>query len=266
MEHSKLQYGDHAITIHHQGSHLSSWLYQGQEQLFLSSNAIYKPSKAIRGGVPICFPQFGSFGSGNSHGFARNVVWQEIEPGSKNLLCFELNHNKNSLEQWPYKFKAGFELELKENTLTMRLNVENLSEEDIEFTVALHTYFRVSHIQESSIHGLEGCEYWNNGTEFTERQQQEESKLMFDRAIDRVYFNTNKTLTLTDKHSTRHILSSGFKDTVVWNPWIEGAKTFTDMADDEYQVMLCIESANVEEPVTLQPGAVWQGYQVISIN
>ena len=85
MHQLTLQSGDNAITVHHQGAHLSSWLYKGKEQLFLSRKAIYEPTKVIRGGVPISFPQFGAFGSGNSLGFARNVVWQKVETQHDNL-------------------------------------------------------------------------------------------------------------------------------------------------------------------------------------
>ena len=265
MHQSKLQSGENAITVHHQGAHLSSWLHKGREQLFLSRNAVFEPTKAIRGGVPICFPQFGAFGPGNSHGFARNVVWQALEGQHENQLRFELSHNKASLEQWPYQFKAQFEIELNENTLTMSLRVENINAKKMAFTAALHTYFRVDHIKNVIIDGLQQCEFWDNGTSFNQRQHQEKHQLQVDSAIDRVYFNTPESLKLTDNQSTRQIISNGFDDTVVWNPWASGAKAFIDMADDEYQQMLCIESANVQTPIALEAGATWQGVQKISV-
>ena len=77
--------------------------------------------------------------------------------------------------------------------------------------------------------------------------------------------NTNKPLSLIDGASTRHIESQGFADTVIWNPWQEGATAFVDMADDEYQQMLCIESANVQTPIHLEPGEEWQGQQKITV-
>ena len=86
--------------------------------------------------------------------------------------------------------------------------------------------------------------------------------------IDRVYFNTTNTkkpLSLIDGASTRHIESQGFADTVIWNPWQEGATACADMADDEYQQMLCIESANVQTPIHLEPGEEWQGQQKITV-
>ena len=193
----------------------------------------------------------------NSHGFARNVVWQPLETQHDNLLRFELSHNKKSLEQWPYRFNAQFEIELNENTLTMSLKVENINAKKMAFTAALHTYFRVDHIKNAIIDGLQQCEFWDNGTEFSQRQHQEQHQLRVDNAIDRVYFNTPRSLKLTDNQSTRQIISNGFDDTVVWNPWASGAQAFIDMADDEYQQMLCIESANVQTPIALEARATW---------
>ena len=265
MKQSKLEFGDNAVCVHHQGAHLSSWVYQGKEQLFLSSKAVFEPTKAIRGGVPICFPQFGAFGPGRAHGFARNVIWRHVGSLKDDRLLFELVHDKQSIEQWPYEFKAQFEVTLNGNQLTMALSVENSSAKTIEFTAALHTYFLVDHINHLVVNGLEQCEYWDNGTEFNERRHQVVDDLKVSGMIDRVYFNTDKTLTLIDGQSVRKISSDGFNDTVVWNPWDKGATAFTDMADDEYQRMLCIESANVGTPVALEQGDVWQGSQQIMV-
>ena len=264
MKKSTLQFGESVIIVHHQGAHLSSWVYQGKEQLFLSREAIYKPTKALRGGVPICFPQFGAFGPGTSHGFARNVIWQQVACQSDNRLRFDLGHNESSLEQWPFDFKATFDIELEDNTLCMCLRVENLSGKTMAFTAALHTYFRIDNINNVFVNGLKKCEYWDNGTTFSQRQHQEQDRLRIRGAIDRVYFNTPQNLNLTDDQSTRQITSNGFNDTVVWNPWVDGARAFADMADHEYQQMLCIESANVQSPVELRRGASWQGSQKIT--
>lgn len=62
------------ISLH--GGQVMSWKNeQGEELLFTSSKAVFKPPKAMRGGIPICFPQFGNRGSLEQHGFARNKVW-----------------------------------------------------------------------------------------------------------------------------------------------------------------------------------------------
>lgn len=57
-------------------SHLSSrradWAAQLRRVPW--TQAVFKPPKAIRGGVPVCWPQFSDFGPLGQHGFARNEV------------------------------------------------------------------------------------------------------------------------------------------------------------------------------------------------
>lgn len=266
MDQSQLQFGDSSIEVHHQGAHLSSWVYQGKEQLFLSRQALFEPAKAIRGGVPICFPQFAAFGPGRYHGFARNMLWQPCETSQPNLVRFELVHNKDTLELWPHEFKAQFDIELMNNILNMCLRVENVGSDAMEFTAALHSYFSVDAIQNAFVAGLQACQFWEKGSAFTQRQHQQPSELRVDQVIDRVYFNSPNALRLVGLESTRLIEAQGFADTVIWNPWREGASALVDMADHEYQQMLCIESANVQTPVHLDPGAVWQGVQKITVE
>lgn len=265
MDQSRLQHGDSSIEVHHQGAHLSSWVYQGKEQLFLSRKAHFEPTKAIRGGVPLCFPQFGAFGPGQKHGFARNVVWRQCERVQPNGLRFELSHNKDLLEQWPHKFKAHFDLELENDALSMSLHVENIGSKAMEFTAALHTYLAVEKIDNAVVTGLQSCEFWDNGDAFTQRKHQQQNELRVNNMIDRVYFNSLESINLIEPKSTRLIESQGFADTVIWNPWSEGATALADMADDEYQQMLCIESANVQTPIRLEVGERWQGAQKITV-
>lgn len=40
--------------------------------------ALFAPPKAIRGGIPICFPQFSDFGPLGQHGFARNKARRRL--------------------------------------------------------------------------------------------------------------------------------------------------------------------------------------------
>ncbi|MES2106056.1 MAG: D-hexose-6-phosphate mutarotase, partial [Pseudomonadota bacterium] len=50
------------ITAH--GAHVCSWIpAAGKEQLFLSKTSEFRDGAAIRGGVPVIFPQFAGLGS-----------------------------------------------------------------------------------------------------------------------------------------------------------------------------------------------------------
>src|SRR3954463_8096737 len=63
--------------IHHHGAHVTSWRPSpdGDERLYLSGASEYGDGKAIRGGIPIIFPQFATEGPLPRHGFARTTAW-----------------------------------------------------------------------------------------------------------------------------------------------------------------------------------------------
>ena len=96
------------------GAHVTSWIPTRStfDRLFVSREAQYGPSCSIRGGIPVCFPQFGAFGPMKHHGFARlsrwNVVRQEEIAGittgcatatssRKRVKCFLIQRDHNSM-------------------------------------------------------------------------------------------------------------------------------------------------------------------------
>lgn len=71
------------------GASVHSWKEGGTERLFTSSLSSLSGPKAIRGGIPICFPCFGPPPKGNpkfdklpQHGFARTSKWTLVESSS----------------------------------------------------------------------------------------------------------------------------------------------------------------------------------------
>ena len=53
----------------------------------LNPQAVFAPPKAIRGGIPICFPQFSDFGPlSQQHGFARNQQWEAGRAFQQNAI------------------------------------------------------------------------------------------------------------------------------------------------------------------------------------
>ena len=255
-----------SLNITPQGAHITSWKDgTGKEQLFLSEKAVFAPSKAIRGGVPIIFPQFGAFGDGQKHGFARISQWTEVER-SESKIIFALQQTAQSSAVWPHRFNATFSAEFADDYLLMKLTVDNTGDDDFSFTAALHTYFLVENWTEFSLEGLQSCHYWDNGEPREKRTLNTAERLEINSAIDRVYFaSAARTLVLHEKTQTRTIKATGFNDTVVWNPGPEGAAKLADMHDDEYRHMICIESAIVEPSFTLGSGKQWQGSQTIQI-
>lgn len=259
-----------SAEIYPYGAHITSWkTAAGREWMFLSRQAQFEPGKAIRGGVPVIFPQFSGFGQGQRHGFARNVEWQlegELAASAKESSCrFVLQSDDKSLAIWPHRFRAEFVPLLSESQLKMTLTIHNIDDKPFSFTAALHTYFAVTDLHQVQLCGLKGLSYWdNNGSDFQrDRFIFAQDTLEFPDAIDRVFFANSNLLQLVDGNHKLTIENPGFHEVVVWNPGAEATKKLNDMADDEYRRMLCVEAAIIDRPITLMPGESWSGAQVL---
>jgi glucose-6-phosphate 1-epimerase len=259
-----------SAEIYQHGAHLTSWKPpSGREWLFLSTQAEFAQGKAIRGGVPIIFPQFSGFGPGPRHGFARNQAWQIAQPprteGNAMEAVFQLTDNPSTLTQWPHKFLAEFILKLTDHQLSMTLKITNTDISEFQFTAALHSYFALNDLHQAQLTGLQGLNYWdNNGSDFNnDRHSFGDDTLTFPGALDRVFFECQTPLTLHDGKDTLSIQAQGFREVVVWNPGEEEAKKLADLADHEFQHMLCIEAAIIDHPIHLKSGEAWSGTQIL---
>lgn len=249
------------------GAHVFDWTTSDHSWLFLSRQTSVLGPKAIRGGVPIIFPQFNEFGPGKRHGFARNTQWSFNDAlSNESTAVFQLKESDESLSSWPYRFSAQFKVQIKKRSLSLSLQVDNTDGKPFEFTAALHSYFNVDNIYKTHVEGLKGLKYWDNdGSDFKNRHVFEDDFLSFAGAIDRVYFAIQQMLTLSTPKGDLLIEQSGFEDAVIWNPGIEGAKALADLADEDYQNMLCIEAAQIDKPIKLGPGEQWTGEQILSV-
>ena len=65
------------------GAHVTSWRAAGDddERLFVSTAARFEEGMAIRGGIPVCFPQFADQGALPMHGLVRTVPWTLVDAG-----------------------------------------------------------------------------------------------------------------------------------------------------------------------------------------
>lgn len=253
--------------IHAHGAHVTRWLTaQRQQGLFLSQQARFDAKSAIRGGVPVIFPQFNALGKGPKHGFARTSRWR-LENGHHPHCCrFHLSHDDTTLAHWPHRFQAQFTVTLTDTSLDMQLDIQNMDTQAFEFTAALHTYLSVQQAHECQLQGLQNVAYWDNdGQPFEQRQRQAEATLTPFGGIDRVYFDCPQSLRLHDANRVFELRQSGFKDCVVWNPGAEGAAALADTADGEHERMLCVEAGHIERAIQLASGAHWHGSQTLSL-
>jgi glucose-6-phosphate 1-epimerase len=255
------------VEVYPHGAHVTSYRdAEGDELLFVSRESRFGGGAAIRGGVPVIFPQFADQGPLPKHGFARTAAWTLADQSAddrETRVVLRFEDSEETREIWDYAFRAVLAIRLGD-ALTMEMAVENTGDRAIDFTGALHTYFRVADVRRASVHGLAGTRFRDKVAGGAESVQAEDV-LEIAGEVDRIYMGAPDPLRIRDEAGGRTIVlrRTGFADAVVWNPWIDLARNLPDLADDEYAKMLCVESANAAAPIRLAPGERWLGTQTI---
>lgn len=263
--------GDSA-QVHLHGATLTSWKCKGQEMLFVSEKAVLDGTKAIRGGIPLVFPNFGPWDLGPQHGFARTSQWtvcqEPKEENGETSAVFVLEDNESTRKMWNYRFKLLYEVIVGKHNLKTTITAENKDEKSFEFTTLLHTYFRVPDVTKTMVSGLNGLTYMDKvlgGKIFTESND----PVIVKGYTDRVYQNSPSEHKITNVGSPNCdiiLWKENLPDTVVWNPWAHKAMTMSDFGDDEYPNMLCIEAGYVSKPFLLEPGKKFEAQQTFSYS
>jgi glucose-6-phosphate 1-epimerase len=267
----RITHGQAELLVAQQGAHILSYQVAGEPPLiWLNDQAVFKQGTPIRAGIPICWPWFGNFDRNpdsvqamrhssepaKAHGEVRALDWQLLGIGEVDealLVEFVLPEAEGHLPGWPHNvaLKLSIRLDAK---LNVSLVSYNCGTEAVTISQALHSYFAVKDVRQIHIEGLDGLRYVDTADNWQERQQSGE--LHFTGETDRVFLNPPRQLSIVDPGWERRIQveTSGSKSAIVWNPWIERAKNFTDMADDGWQHMVCVETANaLSDVVTLAP-------------
>ena len=247
------------------GGHLTRWTpsHTGAPVIWTSAHSLFRADKAIRGGVPICFPWFGAHPTDAAlpaHGYARLEDWTldraETSDDDRVTLAFVLETGPETWAAWPHGCRATCTLTLGA-ALTLSLRVENTGSTPFTFEEALHTYCGVGDIREVSVTGLEQTDYLDKVAGFS-RTRQGDDPIRFTGETDRVYLDTTTTCRIVDPRLSRTIViaKQQSRNTVVWNPWSQRARAFSDFGDDEWQTMVCVETCNVRDAaIHLAPGA-----------
>jgi glucose-6-phosphate 1-epimerase len=233
------------------GAHVTSWCPAGAEDvLFLSSRSMYQEGKAIRGGVPICFPWFGDKADdphAPAHGFVRTKTWHlESVEHKRDVVVVKMftESSKSTKKWWPGDFRLSYRATFGAE-LALEAVVTNTGNEPLRFEEALHAYYNVGDVHRASIAGLDGVHYLDKTDSFHEKTQ--EGNVVFSGETDRVYLDTENKLFLSDPVLQRRliIVKESSRSTVVWNPWAEKAAALPDLGEEQWKSMLCAEVANV---------------------
>lgn len=233
-----------------------------KDLMFVSEQAYYQPGKAIKGGTPICWPWFGPDPEGlgrASHGFVRDRLWSvqstTTTPEQATQVILGLVDTAETRDLWPHAFSLALEITVG-STLNIALITRNTGNQTFTLTQALHTYFQIGDINAVSVRGLESKTYIDKVDEGKHKQQL--GLVTITEEVDRVYLDVPAELVVEDPAFKRNIRirSQGSQTAIVWNPWLDKSANMADFADDEYQQMLCVETANAANDVVhLPPGS-----------
>jgi glucose-6-phosphate 1-epimerase len=243
------------------GGHVTSWTPGGTADVFYCSpNTVWRDGKAIRGGVPVCFPWFGDKvdkPSAPAHGFVRTKSWElvSIEKQDDGIaVTTETASGDDTVKWWPHEFRlvcrATFGSEL-----TLAITVTNTGSASLSIEEALHAYFHVGDSEAVAVQGLDGTRYIDKVDHFIEKLQT--GDVRFSGETDRVYLGTSHDLVGVDPVLNRRISirKQSSDNTVVWNPWAEKAAAMSDLGSGEWKKFVCVETANVgKAAVEVAPG------------
>ena len=210
--------------------------------LFLSEAAYYAEGKAIKGGVPICWPWFGPDPEGlgrQSHGFVRNRQWEVIDASIPDdnavRLLLGLESSDETRAIWPNDFSLRIEITVG-RSLRLDLKTTNTGDAPFDLTQALHSYFRVGDIRRTEVLGLEGKQYIDKLEGGVAKTQV--GAVSIEGEVDRIYAGVSDDLIVEDPGLERRIVirSSGSNSAVVWNPWADTAAQMTDLGDEDFEI------------------------------
>jgi D-hexose-6-phosphate mutarotase len=231
------------------GAHIISFSSNGDELLWVSEKSYFQAGKAIRGGIPVCWPYFGksSDDTAPAHGYARLSEWEilEISDTSNNEVFV---HMRLDCSKLPACYK-NLELQIEfiiGKTLKINLTTTNMGSQEFILSQALHSYFAVNDISKVQIAGLEDTNYFDA---LSGKICHQTGLIAIKEEVDRVYLDTETSCTIIETGKPYQVMinKSGSTSTVVWNPWIDKSIRMADFGDDEYLNMLCVETVNAKD-------------------
>lgn len=286
LTHLQSSDGATALVADH-GAHLLSWHPAGcGEALFLSSASGYGGNAAIRGGVPVIFPQFAAMGPGKRHGFARTTGWRFVGASEEEgTACASWLLDQSLLTGVGTQSGAagidaasvpGFQLtcdiRLVADTIEIGLAITNTSTQAWGCQAALHTYLRVDALESVHVDGLQGAPYVDQTrappdgeTADAPTTCQDAGPLAFAAEVDRIYLAAPSPVVLHDAGRRLEVVLQGFPDMVVWNPGQAKAAALADLHAGGFREFVCIEAAAIGRAIRLEPGERWRGAQLLRL-
>ena len=250
-----------SAEIYLHGAQVTSWSPAGHEDvIFLSRQSQFEAGKAIRGGIPVCFPWFRNKvddPKAPSHGVVRTKAWalESVEVrGDGVLVSLSTLSDEGTRAWWPHDFELVHRVTIG-TALKQELVMTNTGKTPVRFEEALHTYYRVGGAEAVRIRGLGGVAYLDNTD--ANREKRQVGDIVFTAQTDSAYMDTTHAVEIADPvlHRRIRLTKQNSRTTVVWNPWSTGAQSLADLGDEEWQAMACVEASNMRAyAIDLAPG------------
>lgn len=245
------------------GGQVLSWKNAaGAEYLFVSGRRYREAGKAVRGGIPVCWPWFGPHPANPSlaqHGFVRTLVWHPgpvCEIGDRTRIVLSCSDDDRTRSVWNFSFRLDLEIALGPS-LELTLSSTNTGSSPFSITDALHSYFLADSASRVRISGFAGAAFTDSlaakGSADARRIESGEVA-GFGSCVDRVYHAEGPSVLYGLSAGAGVQLSKdGFPDTVVWNPGPDLAESMADLGRAEAECMVCMEAA-LASPKVVAPG------------
>lgn len=231
--------------------------------LFVSDRAYFSAGKAIKGGIPVCWPWFGPDPQDKgrpAHGFVRAWAWtvlaSEALPDGSTRVRLGVADDKDSRAIWPQYFNLLLDIRVAE-TLSVDLVTRNAGDRPFRITQGLHTYLNIGEVGGVRVEGLEGCRYLDKARGAADAVATQHGPVRFEGEVNRIYEDVPPLLAVVDPALGRRIriASEGSRTAVVWNPWAETARAMGDLDDQDYLRFICVETVNTaSEVIEIPPG------------
>ncbi len=264
------QHGTAIVAMH--GAQLLSWHPNGQREIFWMSPTTLAPPAAIRGGVPICWPWFGTQGmptSAMAHGPVRNRLWevQNVDADDPERIRVTWvprtgGPADDPLQQLAPGLQVSLHMEIGD-TVVQTLRTRNNGTHDFALTQAFHNYFAVHDATQVPVIGLAGLRYDDklHAAPMPAPVHVQRGEFVLEQACDRIFQSASAQAvhryTLQDRAWRRciHVTTEGSQSVVVWNPGPNQARRMADLPEGEWRNFLCVETANAgSDVVVLAPG------------
>lgn len=237
-----------------------------REHLWMSPIARPTIGKAVRGGIPLCWPWFGPHPTNPSlpqHGLARTALWEHFnatqqsdQDGIGQIVTWKLPDDIIASVPGLSSGAATvlFSVLVHDaGRLGVQMTVDTAV--DFAFSHAFHTYFRVNDVTTIAVDGLRGGKYRDQAD--ANRWKVLNGAFDFTREVNAHFPEQSGAQVIRDTHGRRRIdiTTQGAKGTTVWHPGPDAPTKFAEIPAEVARHFVCVESGNLpENPVRLRAG------------